>query len=83
MVENAPVATGLRVAIAWCHLPAREAQPALALLRRICGDSLEDDAGVVRRTSDGPGRPVAPKGASELPIGLLANTDMATFPDES
>lgn len=34
-VENAPVATGLRVAIAWPHLPVPEAQPALALLRRI------------------------------------------------
>jgi four helix bundle protein len=27
--------TGVRVAIAWRHLPAREAQEALALLRRI------------------------------------------------
>lgn len=27
--------TGLRVAIAWRHLPAKDAQPALALLRRI------------------------------------------------
>ena len=27
--------TGLRVAIAWRHLPAKEAEPALALLRRI------------------------------------------------